>query len=187
VPDPVFAEGMIGDGVAIDPVSAVVIAPCDGEVTTVPAGGHAVSIRTPEGIDVLVHVGIDSVKLAGQGFQSLVRVGQRVWAGAELIRFDLDVVARGAKSLVTPVVVTPMEGLHVVRKHGAGPIQAGDVLLELEYASDATAPTARSPTDDDAVRRTVTVSLRHGLHARPAALIAKRARAHKTVVTLAGH
>src|SRR5262245_37706509 len=55
VPDPVFAEGMIGDGLAIDPVSAIVLSPCEGEITTVPAGGHAVSIRTGEGADVLVH------------------------------------------------------------------------------------------------------------------------------------
>src|SRR6185295_17478405 len=168
VPDPVFAEGMIGDGVAIDPVSAVVVAPCDGEITTVPAGGHAVSIRTAEGVDVLVHVGIDSVKLAGQGFQPLVRVGQSIRAGEDLIRFDLDIVARGAKSLVTPIVVTPVDGLRIARRHGVGPIRAGDVLLELEYAANARAQIARDPVDDGAARRTVTVPLRHGLHARPA-------------------
>jgi multiphosphoryl transfer protein len=187
VPDPVFAEGMIGDGVAIDPVSAVVIAPCDGEITTVPAGGHAVSIRTAEGVDVLVHVGIDSVKLAGEGFQPLVRVGQRVRAGEELIRFDLDVVARGAKSLVTPIVVTPVDGLRVARRHTAGPIRAGDVLLELEYAPSSAARGIRGPADDGATHRTVAVLLRHGLHARPAARLAKRARALSTVVTLAAH
>ncbi|HYU96042.1 MAG TPA: phosphoenolpyruvate--protein phosphotransferase [Sphingomicrobium sp.] len=187
VPDPVFAEGMIGDGVAIDPVSAVVVAPCDGEITTVPAGGHAVSIRTAEGVDVLVHVGIDSVKLAGQGFQPLVRVGQSIRAGEDLIRFDLDIVARGAKSLVTPIVVTPVDGLRIARRHEVGPIRAGDVLLELEYAANARAQIARDPVDDGAARRTVTVPLRHGLHARPAALLAKRARAVNTVVTLAAH
>src|SRR5262249_48799515 len=135
VPDTVFAEGMIGDGVAIDPVSGSVIAPCDGEITTVPAGGHAVSIRSAQGVDVLVHVGIDSVHLSGRGFESLVRVGQRVRAGEELIRFDLDVVARGAKSLVTPIVVTPAEGLRIVRRHAPGRVRAGDVLMEVEHVA----------------------------------------------------
>jgi phosphoenolpyruvate-protein phosphotransferase len=188
VPDPVFAEGMIGDGVAIDPVSATVLAPCDGEITTVPAGGHAVSIRTAQGADVLVHVGIDSVKLAGQGFQPLVRVGQRVRAGEELIRFDLDVVARGAKSLVTPIVVTPADDLRIVRRHAAGPVRAGDVLLELEHASAAHDRSVRgAPAEEGGAQRTIAVRLRHGLHARPAALIARRARALNKVVTLAGH
>jgi phosphoenolpyruvate-protein phosphotransferase len=187
VPDPVFAEGMIGDGVAIDPVSAVVVAPCEGEVTAVPAGGHAVSIRTAGRIDVLVHVGIDSVQLAGRGFEPLVKIGQRVRQGQELIRFDLDVVARGAKSLVTPVVVTPVEGLRIVHRHAAGPVRVGDVLLELEYASAAT-PTGAGGRDAGArATRTLAVPLRHGLHARPAALLAKRARALSAVVTLAGH
>jgi phosphocarrier protein FPr/phosphocarrier protein len=184
VPDSVFAEGMIGDGLAIDPVSASVRAPCDGEVTTVPAGGHAVSIRSAQGVDVLVHVGIDSVHLAGRGFQSLVKVGQRVRAGDEVIRFDLDVVARGAKSLVTPVVVTSGEGVRIVRKHAPGRVRAGDVLMELEIASAGTE--AQSATGSQ-VTRQLAIPLKHGLHARPAALLAKHARSAKSQITLAAH
>src|SRR5690554_574944 len=104
VPDPVFAERMLGDGMAIDPISGIVLAPCDGEIATLPAGSHAVTIRTPQRIEVLVHVGIDTVTLNGRGFEPLVRVGQRVQVGQALLRFDLDLVARAAKSLMTPVV-----------------------------------------------------------------------------------
>jgi multiphosphoryl transfer protein len=187
VPDAVFAEGMIGDGLAIDPVSGVVLAPCDGEITTLPAGGHAVSLRTAERIDVLVHVGIDSVTLNGKGFQPLVRVGQRVRAGEELIAFDLDIVARGAKSLLTPVIVMPADGLRIARRHAPGSIRAGDVLLELEYALPSSHCLASAGTATATASRTVSIPLRHGLHARPAALLAKRARPLSSRVILTGH
>src|SRR3954463_2438530 len=68
VPDPVFAQKMVGDGLSIDPVDAVLVAPCDGEVVLVHAAGHAVTLRTPEGIELLMHVGIDTVTLKGEGF-----------------------------------------------------------------------------------------------------------------------
>src|SRR5262245_21419335 len=96
VVDPVFVGRLLGDGIALDPTTSTVRAPRAGEVTSVPAGGHAVSIRTSEGVDVLVHVGIDTVQLDGRGFQVLVKPGQTVTPGEELIRFDLDMVARAA-------------------------------------------------------------------------------------------
>src|SRR5271163_3397923 len=75
VPDPVFAGRMLGDGLAIDPTSAVVLAPCAGEIVTLPASAHAVSIRTAQGIDVLIHIGIDTVELGGRGFDACVQPG----------------------------------------------------------------------------------------------------------------
>src|SRR5580700_10282202 len=102
VPDAVFAGRMLGDGLAIDPTSGILTAPCAGEIITLPASAHAVSIRTPQGIELLIHIGIDTVHLAGRGFEARVRPGTHVRAGDELILFDLDVVARGAKSLMTP-------------------------------------------------------------------------------------
>jgi len=185
VPDPVFAEGMIGDGLAIDPVSGIVLSPCDGEVVALPVGGHAVSVRAAPGVDVLVHVGIDSVRLGGRGFQPLVCVGQRVGAGEELMRFDLDVVARGAKSLVTPVLLIAAEGARIRRRHAPGRIRAGEMLLEVDYASVAAGGVAPLPVAN--ASRTITISLRHGLHARPAALLAKRARLLDAQVSLAAH
>ncbi|MEJ1966831.1 MAG: phosphoenolpyruvate--protein phosphotransferase [Gammaproteobacteria bacterium] len=192
VPDAVFAEGMIGDGMAIDPVSGVVVAPCDGEVIALPIGGHAVSVRAAPGVDVLIHVGIDSVKLNGRGFQPLVSVGQRVRAGEELIRFDLDIVARGSKSLMTPVVLASGGGWRIRRRHAPGRIRAGEMLLDIDYAvtpmnagAAVGAPaSASAATSASTGSRTLSIPLRHGLHARPAALLAKRARSTGAAVTL---
>ncbi|KEI68438.1 NagF [Planktothrix agardhii NIVA-CYA 126/8] len=68
VPDPVFAQKMVGDGISIDPVSQVLIAPCDGEVIQLHPSYHAVTLKTPEGLEVLMHIGLDTVTLRGQGF-----------------------------------------------------------------------------------------------------------------------
>jgi multiphosphoryl transfer protein len=183
VPDAVFAEGMIGDGMAIDPTSGVVLAPCDGEVVTLPAGGHAVSIRAAPGVDVLVHVGIDSVKLNGRGFEPLVSIGQRVRAGEELIRFDLDVVARGSKSLMTPIVLAPEGSVRIRRRHAPGRIVAGEMLMDIDYAAGGASDVQPNAAPASA-RRTISLALKHGLHARPAALLAKRARAAAVPITL---
>ena len=82
VPDPVFAGRMLGDGLAIDPTSPILLAPCAGEIIALPATAHAVSIRTAQGIDVLLHIGIDTVHLEGRGFDARVQPGARVRAGA---------------------------------------------------------------------------------------------------------
>src|SRR3954469_13053444 len=109
VPDPVFAQKMVGDGLSIDPSDAVLVAACDGEVMTLHAAGHAVTLRTPEGLELLMHIGIDTVMLKGQGFKPLVKVGDKVRAGAPLIEFDLDFLATHARSLLTQIVVSNSE------------------------------------------------------------------------------
>src|SRR5437762_4173598 len=98
IPDPVFAQKMVGDGLSIDPIDATLIAPCDGEVISLHAAGHAISLRTAEGADVLLHVGIDTVTLKGEGFRPCVAVGENVRTGDALIAFDLDFLATHAKS-----------------------------------------------------------------------------------------
>jgi multiphosphoryl transfer protein len=191
VPDPVFAGRMLGDGLAVDPTSGILLAPCAGEVTTLPASAHAISIRPAFGIDVLIHIGIDTVSLAGRGFEACVRPGASVRAGDELIRFDLDTVARGAKSLMTPILVTPMDGLSLRQCRAAGPVSAGDLLFEIagvaEPASSTPRPNAAARPDDAAAAQTLIVTLRQGLHARPAALLAQRAKAFAAQSTLTAH
>jgi phosphoenolpyruvate-protein phosphotransferase len=184
LPDPVFAGRMLGDGLAIDPTSGILIAPCAGEIITLPASAHAVSIRTARGIDVLIHVGIDTVHLAGRGFEARVRPGAIVRAGDELIRFDLEVVARGAKSLMTPIVVTSMDGLRLRRRRAPGSVSAGELLFEISNA-----PTFRPPAlpTEAAVGETLIVTLRQGLHARPAALLAQRAKSFGAQASLSAH
>ncbi|MEA3133482.1 MAG: multiphosphoryl transfer protein, partial [Gammaproteobacteria bacterium] len=192
VPDPVFAGRMLGDGLAIDPTSGIVLAPCAGELVTLPASAHAVSIRTPEGAEILVHIGIDTVQLAGRGFEARVKVGQVVHAGQELIRFDLDTVARGAKSLMTPIVVAASDELTLRHRRAAGIINAGDVLFEIVHGRDVahSRDVARSSEVTHApatAQRTVTVQLRQGLHARPAALLAQAAKALAAEASIIAH
>src|SRR5215510_2720568 len=78
IPDPVFAQKMVGDGLSIDPTDSVLRAACDGEVSALHAAGHAITLRTSDGVEVLMHVGLDTVGLKGQGFKPLVKVGDLV-------------------------------------------------------------------------------------------------------------
>ena len=98
VPDPVFAQKMVGDGLSIDPTNATLLAACDGEVVALHAAGHAVTLRTAAGIEILMHIGIDTVGLKGEGFRPRVKIGDKVNAGDPLIEFDLDFVATHATS-----------------------------------------------------------------------------------------
>src|SRR5262249_21086562 len=143
-PDAVFAGRMMGDGVAIDPTGTSLHAPCDGVLIVVPASRHAVTLRADNGAEILLHVGIDTVGLAGQGFELHVREGQGVRAGDRLISFDLEVLAQGAKSLVTPVVVTDTVGFPISRRSQDCALKVGDFLMEIaplaEAASAGAAP-----------------------------------------------
>lgn len=106
VPDEMFSQRMMGDGIAIDPHEGIVYAPCDGVVGTIFKTNHAVAIAADNGAEVLIHVGIDTVKMNGEGFKSLVKNGDRIKTGDKLIEFDLKLVKEKAKSHLTPVVVT---------------------------------------------------------------------------------
>ncbi len=134
VPDPVFAHRLLGDGVAIDPVSSLLLAPCDGIVATIHPAGHAIALTTDSGVEVMLHVGLDTVALGGRGFVPRVAQGRRVVAGEVLLAFDADLVARSARSLVTPVVVTSRERVLGMRA-ATGFVTAGvDDLLVLRLA-----------------------------------------------------
>src|SRR5512134_3816563 len=89
-PDEVFAQRLLGDGVAFDPTGDTLYAPCDGEIVSVATSKHAVALRAENGAEILLHVGIDTVALGGQGFKVLVTAGARVRTGEPLMNFDLD-------------------------------------------------------------------------------------------------
>ena len=177
VTDAVFAEGMAGDGLAIDPTSSIVLAPCDGEIVMAQGVKHAVTVRHGA-LEVLVHVGIDTVKLNGEGFELMVAAGDRVKAGQPLLRFDLDRMARHAASLQTPIVIAA-GGTIVARALGRRVI-AGDELMQVEITG-AEATVAPRKVER---RRTFRVPFEHGLHVRPAALVAAALRPFKSEVTL---
>ena len=175
IPDAVFAKAMLGDGAAIDPLGHELRAPCDGEVISLAAARHAVALRTLAGAEILMHVGVDTVGLAGEGFQLHVRKGDKVRAGDLLLSFDIDAVARRAPSLMTPVIITNGERFRVLAARVNRQVKPGDVLFELEELAPVAA--AASPASANAViSESVVVEHAHGIHARPAALIARLAK-----------
>lgn len=106
VPDDVFAQKLVGVGLAIDPMEGLLVAPADGEITTVFPGGHAIGLNTPEGLEIILHIGLDTVRLKGEGFLPLVNAGEKVAIGQPLCRFDLQVITAHNLSLVSPMVIT---------------------------------------------------------------------------------
>lgn len=182
-PDEVFAQRLLGDGVAIDPTGDTLHAPCDGEIISVPASKHAIALRADNGAEILLHVGIDTVALNGQGFEALVQQGARVQRGQPLLKFDLDVLARGAKSLITPVVVTNGERFAIVASHCNRSVDVDDVLMELRSVAAGSSAAASSVSQEATLSFIVT--LEHGIHARPAALIANFAKAQAQEIFVA--
>ncbi len=174
VPDPVFAQGMMGDGVAIDPFEGVLCAPCDGEVIQLHRACHALTVRSVEGAELLVHLGLETVALAGGGFEALVREGARVAAGQPLIRFDLDFLAQRAKSLVSPILVTNSEAFTITSRVAGRVVQLGEPLLVIARVASAARPPPEAAGETG--RRSVRIRHPHGLHARPAGLIAAEVR-----------
>jgi phosphoenolpyruvate-protein phosphotransferase len=173
-PDAVFAQRLLGDGVAIDPTEGVLHAPCDGEVISVAAAGHAVALRAANGAEILLHVGIDTVALGGEGFKVLVATGARVRSGEPLINFDLDVLAQRAKSLITPIVITNSERFSIANARSGQAVKVGDPLLDLHPTSGEAKAQRDAPAQE--VSERVILAHDHGIHARPAALIANLAK-----------
>jgi len=180
VPDPVFAGRMLGDGLAVDPTGATLHAPCEGEIIALPDTLHAVTLRNDTGAEILMHIGIDTVGLAGEGFEAHVKPGRRVAAGEPLVSFDLDLLARRARSLLTPILLMEGCGFTAVRSSDNREVAVGDILMEIAPIGGAVARgeagepgsgVARKEIGEGEIRR-VRVALEHGIHARPAAHIA---------------
>ncbi|HEY6125745.1 MAG TPA: phosphoenolpyruvate--protein phosphotransferase [Steroidobacteraceae bacterium] len=179
IPDAAFAQGMLGDGVGLDPTGNELRSPCDGEVISVAASRHALALRTATGAEILVHVGVDTVGLGGEGFNVHVRKGDKVRAGDLLLTFDLDLLAHRAPSLMTPIIVTNADRFRISQANTRRVVASGDVLFEIEQfaagdAGDVAEPGAASVA---VVSEAVVVEHAHGIHARPAALIARIAKA----------
>jgi phosphocarrier protein FPr len=181
VPDPAFAEGLVGDGIAIDPTEATLHAPCDGVVLALHRARHACTVRAANGAEILMHIGVDTVELGGQGFVARVHEDQAVRAGDPLISFDLDVVAGKAKSMLTVIVVANGEDAAVVSRTLNREVACGEAVMAVE--GTATADALR-PVGRKIVSRRVPLMIRAGLHARPAATLATLARAHAGAVTV---
>lgn len=184
VPDPVFSQKMVGDGLSIEPSSELVHSPIDGRVVEFHAARHSVVIEHVSGVKVMVHVGIDTVMLAGEGFRALVGNGDDVYAGQPLLLFDARRVAASAASLLTQVVVLDDERVASIDKI-SGTVEAGThVLMTLQLGSAGT--TAVAPEPDGAWLHSPCVEIPNpaGLHSRPAAVLARHARRYAARIVL---
>lgn len=119
VPDPVFADKVVGDGIAIDPTGNLVVAPCDGTIGKIFETNHAFSMETASGVELFVHFGIDTVELKGEGFKRIASEGQVVKTGDPVIEVDLTLLREKAKSVITPLVISNMDDVERLEK-GAG-------------------------------------------------------------------
>ena len=131
VKDESFAKGMLGPGIGIEPADGLVVAPFDGTVTVAFPTGHAYGLKSASGVQVLIHVGMDTVKLEGKGFTPRVAKGDVVRRGDVLAEVDLDVIREAGYDTITPVVVTNKKKLGAVTPVASGQIQRGDALLDV--------------------------------------------------------
>lgn len=129
VPDEVFASGAMGKGIAIDPADGTVVAPAAGEITLVFPTGHAIGMRTENGAEILIHVGMDTVSLAGKGFNTFVQVGDKVDAGQKLLEFDLATIREANLPVISPVIVTNSTEFEDVLTTQNARVNIGDYLL----------------------------------------------------------
>lgn len=180
VPDPAFAQRMVGDGIAVDPISPELRAPCDGVVISVHGSRHACTLRTRTGAEILLHIGLDTVGLRGEGFTAHVQEGQRVRTGEPLITFDMDLLARRARSLLTAMVVVNGEAHTITTRVEDREVAAGEPLMELQGGEETAQPEETGSTAERQVR----LLIPHGLHARPAAAFTRQARLHAGTVNV---
>ncbi|WP_409317699.1 phosphoenolpyruvate--protein phosphotransferase [Pseudomonas sp. KCJK9016] len=177
VPDAVFASGAMGDGIAIDPLNDTLYSPCAGVVIHVARTGHALTVRADNGAEILLHLGLDTVELQGEGFSMLVKEGTRVSCGQPLVRYDLDKVGRRCKSLISLLIVTNSQDFQA-RPITLKTVKTGEPLLHIVARRSAAANTEESVGPE--VHGHVRVAHRGGLHARPAALIRQTAQGFKS-------
>ncbi|WP_106477299.1 phosphoenolpyruvate--protein phosphotransferase [Phytohalomonas tamaricis] len=182
VPDPVFAGGSLGPGIALDPLGDCLLAPCAGEIIQYARTAHAVTLKSDQGAEILIHLGLDTVGLNGQGIELLVTEGQRVEAGELLCRFEPDTIACHASSLITPLVVTNGDEWQLeILASGIVAEQAPLLTLSpLRHDAESPGTAADTPIRDT----TVHIALQAGLHARPAARLRDIARRHQCRIIL---
>ncbi|MBP1628755.1 MAG: phosphoenolpyruvate-protein phosphotransferase [Holophagaceae bacterium] len=182
IPDPVFAEKMVGDGISIDPTSLELLAPAAGTITQLHAAHHALTLSTPEGLEILLHIGLETVLLRGEGFAPQVAQGDQVEAGQVLIVFDPVLLGLKAKSLLTQMVIANGDRVASM-KPATGLAQAGlTQVLEIQLRQDS--GQRFSSPDATCLSEPITLPNPVGLHARPAAVLAAEARRFSSNLSL---
>ena len=133
VKDEAFASGVLGDGIAIEPSDGELVAPADGEISSTFETHHAVGMTTADGAELLMHIGIDTVKLGGKHFTYLVSEGDKVKKGQPLIRFELEAIKAEGYPVTTPLIVCNTDDYAAVEAKASGTVKQGDALLELKH------------------------------------------------------
>ena len=133
VKDEAFASGALGDGIAIEPSDGELVAPADGEISSTFETHHAVGMTTADGAELLMHIGIDTVKLGGKHFTYLVNEGDKVKKGQPLIRFELEAIKAEGYPVTTPLIVCNTDDYAAVAAKASGTVKQGDALLELKH------------------------------------------------------
>lgn len=139
VKDEVFSSGAMGEGVAVEPSEGVLHAPADGKVVMTFPTGHAIGMKTSDGAEILMHIGMDTVNLQGHGFETLVAKGDEFKAGDELVKFDIDAIHAKGYVVTTPIVVTNSKDYEKITVVSQGKVKVGQEILDLEGASEAEA------------------------------------------------
>ncbi|PRX34738.1 PTS system IIA component (Glc family) [Orenia metallireducens] len=133
VPDEVFSQKMVGDGLAIEPTEGVLVSPVEGTIKQIFPTMHAVGIEAKSGAEILMHIGINTVELKGEGFKKFVETGAKVKPGDKLIEFDLDYIKENATSIITPVLITNMDAVKELSVVADSQVTAGsDAVLKVE-------------------------------------------------------
>ncbi|WP_353892844.1 PTS glucose transporter subunit IIA [Proteinivorax hydrogeniformans] len=131
VDDQVFAQKMVGDGVAISPTDDTVVAPFDGEIIQVFDTKHAIGLKAKNGVELLIHIGLETVNLKGEGFDVKVKAGDKVKIGEPLVIFNRDYISKNAKSLVTPIVITNADEMEAINKIDKKAVDIKEKIMDI--------------------------------------------------------
>ena len=185
VPDDVFARKMVGDGIAVEPDSDLLCAPADAVIDNIHSSHHALTMTTPQGVSILIHIGLETVRLNGKGFDVKVKSGQRVKKGDPLIKFDLDYIRKNAKSSLSVIVVTNPEKVNNIRAFDNKRVKsAQDVILELSLPEEKSADGKSGRETHTAKSWRIPIVNESGVHARPAAVLANAAKRYASEILL---
>jgi PTS system glucose-specific IIA component len=133
VPDPVFSQKMMGDGMAIEPSEGILVSPVEGEIIQLFHTKHAIGIKSQTGMEILLHIGLETVAMNGEGFEAFVKEGDKVKPGDKLITFDLNLIKEKAASTITPIIITNGDIIENVQKSPLGEVKGGsDKVIEIK-------------------------------------------------------
>ncbi len=136
VPDTLFAEKMVGDGIAVEPEKGSITAPCDGKVVQISSTNHAVGMVTDSGVEILIHVGIDTVELKGEGFKRIAEVDTFVKKGDPLLEVDLEKVAALGKPIITPFIITNREEVEITYRAEGRALLGETVVMKVKVKKE---------------------------------------------------